>query len=185
MEVDTGFRNGLEIAGEQAVAEWEDRRQAGAVFSDDRRYRYRLWRKWDPSRPVCLFIMLNPSTADETRPDPTVARCVGFAQKWGYGSLEVGNLFAYKSTDPSYLYAVPDPIGLSNDETLRAMISEASMVVCAWGTKGEHMGRDREVLTMIPSPFCLGTTSHGFPIHPLYVDGNRKPIPYKVKEDLP
>ena len=41
---------------------------SGATFSPCRRYRYTLWRQWD-ERPPATFIMLNPSTADETRDD--------------------------------------------------------------------------------------------------------------------
>ena len=40
--------------------------------------------------------MLNPSTADAQTNDPTIRRCLQFAQAWGYGTLEVVNLFAFK-----------------------------------------------------------------------------------------
>ena len=46
---------------------------SGACFSNDRIYRYSLWRRWD-NGPTLNFICLNPSTADETRNDPTVTR---------------------------------------------------------------------------------------------------------------
>ncbi|TMF61888.1 MAG: DUF1643 domain-containing protein, partial [Chloroflexi bacterium] len=68
----------------------------GATFSADRRYRYRLWRRWDGARPVVAFVMLNPSTADARRDDPTIRRCIGFAKSWGFGGVEVVNLFAYR-----------------------------------------------------------------------------------------
>ena len=45
-----------------------------AVFSKDRRFRYILRRKVGWDERVCLFIMLNPSTADETHDDPTIRR---------------------------------------------------------------------------------------------------------------
>ena len=77
---------------------------AGAVFSDDMVYRYRLWRTWDPDLPTCLFIMLNPSTADHEQNDPTIRRCLDFAKQWGYGQLLVGNLFALRATDPARTY---------------------------------------------------------------------------------
>ena len=47
----------------------------GATFSADRRYRYRLWRRWDGARPVVAFVMLNPSTAD-ARPLYDVLTCI-------------------------------------------------------------------------------------------------------------
>ncbi len=45
---------------------------SGALFSDDRVYRYALWRTWSPSQPSVMFIGLNPSTADESQDDPTI-----------------------------------------------------------------------------------------------------------------
>ena len=74
----------------------------GAVFSPCERYRYKLWRVWDPARPLGLvmFLMLNPSTATDAEDDPTIRRCIGYARSWGYGGLYVGNLFAYRATTP-------------------------------------------------------------------------------------
>ena len=66
----------------------------GAIISDCGKYRYQLWRKWDPSLPVVLFIMLNPSQADASEDDPTIRRCINYAKSWGYGGIYVGNLFA-------------------------------------------------------------------------------------------
>ena len=78
---------------------------SGAVFSPCERYRYKLWRVWDPARPLgcVMFLMLNPSTATDTEDDPTIRRCIGYARSWGYGGLYVGNLFAYRATDPADL----------------------------------------------------------------------------------
>ena len=74
--------------------------QSGADFSECGRYRYKLWRTWDDIRPVVMFIMLNPSTADATADDPTIRRCIGFARAWGYGGVRVGNLFAWRTPYP-------------------------------------------------------------------------------------
>jgi len=45
-------------------------------------FRYRLGRRWSDG-PVVAFIMLNPSCADEHIDDPSVRRCIGFAQAAG------------------------------------------------------------------------------------------------------
>jgi hypothetical protein len=85
---------------------------AGAIFDDKRRvYRYVLWWRWGDATKRCLFIMLNPSTADEHVLDPTVKKCVKWARSWGFGALDVCNLFAWRATDPSELYHIPDPVG--------------------------------------------------------------------------
>jgi hypothetical protein len=73
-----------------------------ALFSRDRRFRYRLGRRWGQGAAVC-FVLLNPSTADEVVDDPTIRRCIAFARSLGYGGLEVVNLYAYVATDPAEL----------------------------------------------------------------------------------
>jgi hypothetical protein len=120
------------------ATEWLFPATSGAVFSPDRRYRYRLWRVWgDDGSKRCMFIMLNPSTADEAVLDPTMRRCVGFAKAWGFGALEVGNLFALRSTDPDELLRDPSPTehepGL-NLSWLRQASDLCERVVLAWGS---------------------------------------------------
>lgn len=44
----------------------------GAIFSDDRKYRFALFRMWDLKAPNVMFIGLNPSTANEHDNDPTI-----------------------------------------------------------------------------------------------------------------
>ena len=43
-----------------------------ALFSSCRRFRFELTRDWDSSRPRLMYVMLNPSTADAERDDPTI-----------------------------------------------------------------------------------------------------------------
>jgi len=85
--------------------------QKGAVVDKTELYRYSLWREWNIDAPKLVFIMLNPSKADAYIDDPTLRRCIGFAKSWGFGSLTVINLFAYRSTKPSELRQVNDPVG--------------------------------------------------------------------------
>ena len=93
-----------------------------ALFSRDRRFRYRLGRRWGDGAAVC-FVLLNPSTADETREDPTVRRCIGFARSLGYGALEVVNLYAYVATDPAELRRAGYPVGRYNDRHIEAAVA--------------------------------------------------------------
>ena len=147
----------------------------GATFSRDRRYRYRLWRRWDPVRPVVAFVMLNPSTADARHDDPTIRRCVGFARRWGYGGIEVVNLYSYRATDPRALRTVPDPVGPGNRRHIRRALRRAALVVLAWGANARGDG-----LGTVAQAHCLGLTRAGQPRHPLYLRRDVQPRPYGV-----
>jgi hypothetical protein len=116
--------------------------KSGATFSPCRRWRYSLVRQLEIA-PIrrCLFVMLNPSTADEVALDPTVRRCAGFAKAWGYPWLDVANLFAWRSTEPRALLSVDDPVGDENDAAIHALAREASLIVCAWGSHAFLKGR--------------------------------------------
>ncbi|WHX25113.1 DUF1643 domain-containing protein [Virgibacillus halodenitrificans] len=153
----------------------------GAIIEQDEKYRYSLWRVWDEELPRVLFIMLNPSTADSKEDDPTLRRCINFASKWGYGSLEVVNLFAYRTPNPKKLFEIPDPIGEKNDEYIEKALERSEKIILAWGTKGNLFSRDQEVLKLLKKQsnkplYALELTKNGFPRHPLYVKSNIIPI---------
>lgn len=152
----------------------------GAVFSKCTRYRYRLDRDLLVGDGEILFVMLNPSTADAEKSDPTVTRCLNFAKRWGFRHVNVGNLFALRSTDPTVLYRTKDPVGPENDFHLRAMSHHADLTVVAWGGRGGYLDRDAEVLKLLSRPIeHLGVTKQGRPKHPLYLraDVARKEMP--------
>src|SRR4051812_14625230 len=152
---------------------------SGATFSPDRRHRYRLWRTWDTAqRKTMVVIGLNPSTADETKDDPTIRRCIAFAKREGCGSLVMLNLFAYRSTNPRELQTLylqgDDPVGPSNDDVIvEACTLPDVLVVAAWGAHGRLRWRDERVLSLLTgrgvSPLCFGLTNGGLPRHPLYL----------------
>jgi len=141
----------------------------GALFSEDRVYRYLLRRKTGVQRTTCLFIMLNPSIADETKNDPTVTRCINYTRHWGFGWLEVCNIFAYRATDPRELYLEAFKRGPDNDKHIKAAVRRADRVVCAWGNHGALQGRGIEVRKMIMDagkfPLAFKITQKGQPIY--------------------
>lgn len=155
--------------------------ESACVFSPDRKYRYSLRRIWRPSGPVCLYIMLNPSTADEQWNDPTVHRCQGRAVAAGFGGFEVCNLFAWRSTDPRVLSRLADPIGDANDFTISAAVRHADLVICGWGKEGRLLGRGAAVLGLIERegrmPHALAINKNGTPSHPLYLKLSLEPFP--------
>jgi hypothetical protein len=161
----------------------------GAIFSEDMKYRYNLWRSWDNSKPTVIFIMLNPSTADDKVLDPTVRRCLGYAMQWGFGSMEILNLFALRSTDPKALYSHPDPVGKKNDKEIHDACNWSWTIIAAWGIHGKFMGRGEtvaEIVTRRHKPlYCLQLTKGGIPSHPLYLKGDLKPVLYReAKHDV-
>ena len=151
-----------------------------ALFSDCERYRYLLTRVWAPEGKKALFVMLNPSTADEMKNDPTVERCERRARAMGFGAFRVCNIFAYRATDPRNMRAQQDPIGPGNDEAIRESCLWADRVVCAWGTHGAHLDRGAAVETLIrasgATPYHLGLSKAGHPKHPLYISYDVQPI---------
>jgi len=74
-----------------------------ASFSRCGKYRYQLVRQWVDGQGCCVFIGLNPSTADHRNDDPTIRRCMGFARRWGYQKMVMINLFAYRTPHPAEL----------------------------------------------------------------------------------
>ena len=146
-----------------------------AGFSRCRRYRYWLRRDWDPLLPQCAFIGLNPSTADANSDDPTLRRCLNFAEDWGYGSLFMVNLFAWRAKDPRELERVADPVGARTNLWLRRAHAEADLVVAAWGNGGHLVGRAQSVEAWLGNSQCLGVTAQGMPRHPLYCARTARP----------
>jgi hypothetical protein len=148
-----------------------------AEFSPCGQYRYVLKRRnpiplrW--VRPI-LFIMLNPSTADQDKTDPTVRRCIFYAGRCGGTELTVVNLFALRSTDPKNLLTHPKPVGPFNDEKIEKEIDRASKIILAWGSHRLGKVRGKELLEkfgrkMKGKTFCLARTKDGQPRHPLYL----------------
>jgi hypothetical protein len=145
----------------------------GAVYSPCGGWRYLLWRVESRRAAMLGMGLLNPSTADHTRDDPTIRQCRLRARRAGAKGVLVWNLFAFRATRPVDLKRAGDPVGPDNDEAIALAISVARRTVLAWGTHGAHRGRDTEVLAMLsqaPSDlWVLGITQNGNPRHPLYL----------------
>ena len=152
----------------------------GAVISDCGLYRYALWRVWNLTLPLILFIMLNPSKADAFIDDPTIRRCIGFAVSLKAGGFLVGNLFAFRATRVRDMKRASMPVGADNDRWLSQLSTLAQIKIAAWGVHGNFMGRDREVCALIPQMSCLGTTKDGRPRHPLFLRRTCKPSEFEL-----
>lgn len=150
-----------------------------ARFSRCGDYRYVLGRRFPRGRGRCVFVMLNPSRADARADDPTIRRCSGFAQGWGYAELCILNLFAWRTPYPEELRRAADPVGPGWARHAREACEGADLLVAAWGVHGALHGRDRRVLTWARRRGLvlhqLGLTRDGHPRHPLYLRADARP----------
>lgn len=150
-----------------------------AVLSMLHTHRYELTREWPVvAGPVRLigFVMLNPSTANADEDDPTIRRCVGFAQRLGGSGLVVVNLFGMRATDPRSLESATDPVGLRNDWYIIEAARRVDVLIAGWGALSTKRTRCRAAIvrSMVEIDartrlWCLGRTRDGFPRHPLYL----------------
>lgn len=154
--------------------------KSDATISPCGKYRYRLSRVWGEGPERRVFVMLNPSTADAEHDDPTIRRCIAFAQAWGDSGLEVVNLFALRATDPRELKKAGaiHAIGPENDAHLLAATAMAGdrWVIAAWGTGGTLYGRDKQVRRLLAGRLAyLRLTKDGHPAHPLRLPKHLEP----------
>lgn len=160
---------------------------SGAVFDSSRKYRYSLWRRWcwvngrteeDLFRHTIAFVGLNPSTADEREPDPTITRCINYSKKFGFETFVMLNCFAYRATLPVDMKRQENPIGVEqggadNDEAIKYFADRCPVIVAAWGNDGQYLNRSKRVMEILKSGSCevkcLAKTQAGEPGHPLYL----------------
>ena len=147
-----------------------------ALFSPDRRYRYRLTTIWDKEKPVLVGLFCNPSIADEKREDNTDRIFRARAKELGYGGTCLINLFALVGTDPACIKEATDPVGRENDHHILNACREYKDVFCGWGINGAYMQRGTHVIAMIRKHlgdrntfYYLKVTKDGHPNHPLYI----------------
>lgn len=149
-----------------------------AVISPCGTYRYRLYRDVSPivGSGQLLWMMLNPSTADAEQDDPTIRKCIGFTKRLGFSRLAVGNLFAYRATDPKALAKFNgDIVGPDNIAHICAMRDESQAVMFAWGTHGARWpGTVKATLQLFDAhphvrQMRLGDGMNGQPYHPLMI----------------
>ena len=148
-----------------------------ARLSRCRTYRFALWRTWNADLKSVMFVGLNPSTADESRDDPTLVRCINYAKSWGYGGVCMANLFAFRATLPADLKTAKAPVGRQNDRWLVRLASESGLLIAAWGNDGLYLDRASQVRRLLPKMHCLAINKTGEPAHPLYQKAGLQPLP--------
>ena len=145
--------------------------EKGAKFSEDRKYRYALWRVWDESKPLVMFIGLNPSTANEDENDATIRSVERLSKHNGYGGFYMMNCFPFVSTNPKDLIAQRFTLEERvNNDWLLYVKQLCSDTVFAWGNFDvvKDFKKDIELSTMFPDAKALHLNKNGSPKHPLY-----------------
>lgn len=171
------MRRALRAGEIMAKAKVEYLRKSASI-SNCGTFRYFLMRRWDLRLKNLVFVMLNPSTADAEEDDATIRKCVGFAQRFGYGGIIVLNLFAYRVTDPKDLKKAGFPVGPENDMWLKHAAEVGCDIVCAWGVNANRTARPAQVVKMLREAGaqlkCLDVTGDGWPSHPLMLSYDRQ-----------
>ncbi|MBW4538982.1 MAG: DUF1643 domain-containing protein [Myxacorys chilensis ATA2-1-KO14] len=159
-------------------------------------YRYQLSRNISTlSNRVLLVCMLNPSTANEEKNDPTISRVCRLAENAGFGRVLVLNLLAIRATNPADIWLHEDPLGADNwgtwHKVLEELIPDRDAISVAWGkapTRRDQLSRFVPIL--VEASHCLKVWSlplmtwvhnlDGSPRHPLYISVRTELQPYNL-----
>jgi len=120
---------------------------------------------------VFAYFGINPSTADAAIDDATVRKWRGFTVRNGGHRFIVGNLFAYRSTDPKALGQQDDPFGPDWLAHLNDIIADADVLVPCWGSLAKMPYSLRDV----PDQVMLKLISSGKPVLHFGLTGCRQP----------
>ena len=122
-----------------------------AKFSIDKKHRYELSRHWDLSKSDILFIMLNPSIANEDIDDPTIKRLISFTREFKHGGFFVANHFTYITP---YSKTLDTSIGLTklNLKTIKNLVNKVDEVIYAWGNS---IKEPQELKNLVKNPKCF------------------------------
>lgn len=154
--------------------------RSATIEGKNNEWRYHLGREWDydknPVRTTLTVMMLNPSTADALKDDPTIRRVIWFAGREGHSGIHVVNLFAFRKTKPFPVQGWKEEhIGPDNEAYLRRYCQNRP-VLAAWGANAPAW-RVKQVMDSLLYVrwWCLGKTKDGAPRHPLYLK-NTQPL---------
>lgn len=153
-----------------------------AGISSCKKYRWWLWRRWS-DLPLVIWIMMNPSTADHTKNDPTIFKIIRYSTRWGYGAALILNVYAYRTSRQENLpQSMREALGRSNRWWIRTIMKFAKQknlkIICAWGAKHHSAGMlvRYQAARLRVKLHCLELSLEGEPKHPLYLKESLDPI---------
>lgn len=155
-----------------------------AGISSDEKYRWWLFRCWSVRLPLIIWIMMNPSTADHTKNDPTILKVIRYSKRWGHGAVLVLNIHAFRTSRPENLpQKLRAAVGRSNDWWIKTIFRFAARkdipVICAWGVKHKERGcQVRALADEAGLPLmCLELSLNDEPKHPRFLSESLHPRP--------
>lgn len=162
-----------------------------AKLSDDLMCRWALERIWHhPFQRICVFILLNPSTATDDIDDPTILRCIAFAKYWGYDGIRIVNLVGFRATKPEVMFAwfVQQSSTHLYEHSLIAMDAclqpDVAKVIVGHGVLPKFMQWHATLTLQLVQHHrnlnAIKMNKDGSPAHPLYLRGDLKPSLYFV-----
>ena len=144
-----------------------------AVFSDCGKNRYWLRRNLTGHTDKhVLWIMMNPSRANETANDATTTMTANISQRHGYDVHGVVNLSAVIEADSTKLTATDGASDVLNDQAINRALSwikrQRGDVVIAWGASRHLKHREAQLLHQLRRQdlLCLGHNGDGSPRFP-------------------
>lgn len=166
-----------------------------AEISNDKKYRWTLYRDWRDEMPMlqkkqneCVFVGLNPSTADGKKDDNTIRLLISFCKRWEMTGFYIVNVYPFRSTNPVFLKQ-----WFEHDKTAAGAMVQNLMTIqattmlwpgntilcCGSGLLKQHkpgllLGILDECL--IDDPLCFDITNDNMPRHPL-----RMPLDTRLK----
>ena len=135
-----------------------------------------------PGERVLIVLGVNPSTADETKPDPTMQSVLRFVNAYGYDGFVMLNLSSERCTKPNYLSTVLDEDMHKKNLRVVSQMGKRYPDADILLAFGNNIGRRKylkicfsEIYRRLSSHqrwLCIGgkacITKLGHPRHPLY-----------------
>lgn len=167
----------------------------GELYNPDKEtYRYCLIGNINAKNPL-VVLGLNPSTADNSKPDPTMKRVIHFMEQNGFDGFIMINLYPLRTSSPKELkkHGVKNEIHEENLKKIRLYIQNLKKPACillGFGTNIEIIPKLKDYLKDIvsecqnykPKWYCLCITKYGHPGHLLYLPENLKLNDFDVNE---
>jgi len=125
---------------------------------------------------MLLYVLLNPSTADENKEDPTLRRLIQFTMSNDYGGFYLANVYSLIATSPKEVYQSEKRNHPDHKKRVNSVFSKITTVVYAWDGKESTPLWLKEFQI---APYCFGQNKNGTPKHPLYLPKGTRLIPYE------